>query len=52
MELFAKKASVGKGGAMHIGISTTATVQSGDLAEIARQVEALSYDSLWMPERL
>jgi probable F420-dependent oxidoreductase len=36
--------------AMNIGISTTATAQSGDLAEIARQVEALGYDSLWIPE--
>jgi probable F420-dependent oxidoreductase len=35
---------------MNIGISTTATAQSGDLAEIARQVEALGYDSLWIPE--
>ncbi len=34
---------------MHIGISTTATAQSGDLAEVARQVEALGYDSLWIP---
>src|SRR3989442_2977117 len=35
---------------MKIGISTTATAQSGDLAEVARQVEALGYDSLWIPE--
>ncbi len=35
---------------MHIGISTTATAQSGNLTEIARQVEALGYDSLWIPE--
>ena len=35
---------------MNIGISTTATAQSGDLAEIARQVEDLGYDSLWIPE--
>ena len=35
---------------MNIGISTTATAQSGDLAEVARQVEALGYDSLWIPE--
>jgi len=35
---------------MNIGISTTATARSGDLAEVARQVEALGYDSLWIPE--
>jgi probable F420-dependent oxidoreductase len=35
---------------MNIGILTTATAQSGDLAEIARQVEALGFDSLWLPE--
>jgi len=35
---------------MNIGISTTARAQSGDLAEVARQVEALGYDSLWSPE--
>jgi len=35
---------------MNIGISTTVTARSGDLAEIARQVEALGYDSLWIPE--
>ncbi|HKA52121.1 MAG TPA: LLM class F420-dependent oxidoreductase [Candidatus Binatia bacterium] len=35
---------------MDIGISTTVTAQSGDLAEVARQVEALGYDSLWIPE--
>jgi len=29
---------------------TTATAQSGDLAEVARQTEALGYDSLWIPE--
>jgi probable F420-dependent oxidoreductase len=35
---------------MNIGTSTTTTAQSGDHAEIARQVEALGYDSLWIPE--
>lgn len=35
---------------MNIGILTTATAQSGDLAELARHVEALGYDSLWIPE--
>lgn len=35
---------------MNIGISTTVTARSGNLAEIARQVEALGYDSLWIPE--
>lgn len=35
---------------MNIGILTTATAQSGDLAEVARQAEALGYDSLWIPE--
>jgi len=35
---------------MNIGISTTATAQNRDLAEVARQVEALGYDSLWIPE--
>src|SRR5713226_2348965 len=35
---------------MNIGISTTATARSGDLAEVARQVEALGYDSSWIPE--
>ncbi|MBI3303147.1 MAG: LLM class F420-dependent oxidoreductase [Deltaproteobacteria bacterium] len=35
---------------MNIGILTMATAQSGDLAEVARQVEALGYDSLWIPE--
>jgi probable F420-dependent oxidoreductase len=35
---------------MNIGISTTVTARSGDLAEVARQVEALGYDSLWIPE--
>ncbi|HKA54333.1 MAG TPA: LLM class flavin-dependent oxidoreductase, partial [Candidatus Binatia bacterium] len=35
---------------MNIGMLTTATAQSGDLAEVARQAEALGYDSLWIPE--
>jgi len=35
---------------MNVGISTTATAQNRDLAEVARQVEALGYDSLWIPE--
>jgi probable F420-dependent oxidoreductase len=35
---------------MNIGILTVATAQSGDLAEVARQAEALGYDSLWIPE--
>ncbi len=35
---------------MNIGILTTATAQSGDLAEVARQAEAIGYDSLWIPE--
>jgi len=35
---------------MNIGTLTTATAQSGDLAEVARQAEALGYDSLWIPE--
>jgi len=35
---------------MNIGILTTATAESGDLAEVARQAEALGYDSLWIPE--
>jgi probable F420-dependent oxidoreductase len=35
---------------MNIGISTTVTARSENLAEIARQVEALGYDSLWIPE--
>src|SRR5213593_3804762 len=37
-------------GLMNIGMLTMATAQSGDLAEVARQVEALGYDSLWIPE--
>lgn len=35
---------------MNIGISTTVTAQSADLAEVARLVESLGYDSLWIPE--
>ena len=35
---------------MNIGILMTATAQSGDLAEYARKVEALGFDSLWIPE--
>ncbi len=35
---------------MNIGLLTTATAQSGDLAEVARRTEALGYDSLWIPE--
>ena len=35
---------------MKIGISTTVTARSADLAEVARLVEALGYDSLWIPE--
>jgi alkanesulfonate monooxygenase SsuD/methylene tetrahydromethanopterin reductase-like flavin-dependent oxidoreductase (luciferase family) len=31
---------------MDIGTLTTATAQSGDLAEVARQAEALGFDSL------
>src|SRR5438093_333686 len=37
-------------GLMNIGMLTMATAQSGDLAEVARQVEALGFDSLWIPE--
>ena len=35
---------------MNIGILMTATAQSGDLAEYARKVESLGFDSLWIPE--
>lgn len=35
---------------MNIGVLVTATAQSGDLAEVARQVETLGFDSLWIPE--
>jgi|SRR5581483_5947838 len=35
---------------MKIGISTTVTARSADVAEVARLVESLGYDSLWIPE--
>ncbi len=35
---------------MNIGISTTVTARSADLAEVAQLVESLGYDSLWIPE--
>ena len=35
---------------MDIGFLTAPTAQSGDLAEIARAVEAHGYESLWIPE--
>ena len=35
---------------MDVGFIMPVTAQSGDLAEIARTVEALGYDSLWIPE--
>jgi probable F420-dependent oxidoreductase len=35
---------------MNIGILMTATAQSGDLAEYARKVESVGFDSLWIPE--
>lgn len=35
---------------MNVGISTTVTARSAKLAEIARAVEDLGYDSLWIPE--
>lgn len=35
---------------MKIGISTTVTARSADLVEVARLVENLGYDSLWIPE--
>ena len=35
---------------MHVGVLVTATAQSGDLAEIAKRVEAEGFDSLWIPE--
>jgi len=35
---------------MDIGTLTTTTAESGDLAEVARQAEALGFDSLWIPE--
>jgi probable F420-dependent oxidoreductase len=35
---------------MDIGFLMAPTAQSGDLAEIARMVESLGYESLWVPE--
>ncbi len=35
---------------MDIGTLTTTTAESGDLAAVARRVEALGFDSLWIPE--
>ena len=35
---------------MDIGFLVAPTAQSGDLAEIARAVEARGYESLWIPE--
>jgi probable F420-dependent oxidoreductase len=35
---------------LDIGFLVAPTVQSGDLAEIARAVEARGYESLWIPE--
>ena len=35
---------------MKIGISTTVTARSAEIAEVARLVESLGYDSLWIPE--
>jgi len=35
---------------MKIGISTTVTARSADLAAVARLVENLGYDSLWITE--
>jgi probable F420-dependent oxidoreductase len=35
---------------MDVGFVTVATAQSGDLAELARTVETLGYESLWIPE--
>jgi probable F420-dependent oxidoreductase len=35
---------------MNIGFLTAPTAQSGDLAQIARTVESLGYESLWIPE--
>src|SRR5260221_9600006 len=35
---------------MNVGLLTTATARSADLAEVARLVENLGYDSLWIPE--
>jgi probable F420-dependent oxidoreductase len=35
---------------MDIGFITPITAQSGDVSEIARTVESLGYESLWIPE--
>ena len=35
---------------MDIAFLTTVTAQSGDLRELARTVESLGYESLWIPE--
>ena len=35
---------------MEVGVLVTTTAQSGDLAEVARRVEAEGFDSLWIPE--
>jgi alkanesulfonate monooxygenase SsuD/methylene tetrahydromethanopterin reductase-like flavin-dependent oxidoreductase (luciferase family) len=35
---------------MDLGMLVTATARSGDLTEVARQVEALGFESLWIPE--
>jgi len=35
---------------MNVGILVPATATTGDLAEIARQVEVTGFDSIWIPE--
>jgi probable F420-dependent oxidoreductase len=35
---------------MDVGVLIPTTAQSGDVVEVARQVEALGYHSLWIPE--
>ncbi len=35
---------------MNVGLLVPATATTGDLAEIARQVEANGFDSIWIPE--
>lgn len=35
---------------MEVGVLVTATAESGDLAEVAKRVEAEGFDSLWIPE--
>ncbi|MBV8360871.1 MAG: LLM class flavin-dependent oxidoreductase, partial [Deltaproteobacteria bacterium] len=35
---------------MDIGVMIAATAQTGDIAEIAREVERLGYESLFIPE--